>query len=227
MGNPVVDAILSATTDAHVRAAMLMGSQLESGMNTSAVGDNGKSFGPYQIYTVAHPNVSPSQAKDPGWATAFMLPAYQAGVNKVTPSLWQSDPAKAAATAAYYAERPKVMYPDSRVRSAWPVVQGALNGQTIGPTTGTSGGAGGGVVPASDPFGLSTSVDNAVSSFRKGLMVLANMSLFFAATVVGGLMVLIGLVLIFRETSLSGAGGKVSSAIGTVNPVNIVRKVKS
>lgn len=222
MGNPVVDAILAATTDVHVRMAMLMGAMLESGMNVNSVGDNGKSFGPYQIYTVAHPNVSPAQAKDPGWATAFMLPAYQAGVAKVSPALWTADPAKAAATAAFYAERPAVMYPDSRIRSSWGTVQSALNGQTTGPTT---GGAGGGAVPASDPFGVGQSVDNAVASFRKGVMILANMSLFFAATFFGGIMVLVGLILIFRETSLSGATGKVASAFGTVNPVNRVRKV--
>jgi len=218
MGNPVADAILGATNDAHVRAAMLMGAMLESGMTTTAVGDNGKSFGPYQIYTVAHPNVSPSQAKDPGWATAFMLPAYQAGVNKVTPSLWTSDPAKAAATAAYFAERPKNMYPDSRIRSAWPTVQGALNGQVIGPTTGT-----GGVVSVSDPLGINQSVDNAVASFRKGIMILANMALFFSAAFLGGLMVLVGLILIFKETSVSGATGKVMSAVRVVSPTRWVK----
>lgn len=225
MGNPVADAILGSTKDAHVRAAMLMGSMLESGMSTSAVGDNGNSYGPYQIYLVAHPNVSASQAKDPGWATAFMLPAYQAGVNKVTPSLWQSDPAKAAATAAYYAERPKVMYPDSRIRSAWPTVQAAMNGQSIGPTTGGASltGADGG----SDPLGvnaLSNSVDDAVESFRRGVMVLANMALFFSAAAVGALLVLIGLILIFRETSLSGASGKVLSAARVVSPTRLVGK---
>lgn len=221
MGNPVVDAILGTTNDAHVRAAMLMGAQLESGMSTSAVGDNGKSYGPFQIYLVAHPNVSPAQAKDPGWAAAFMLPSYQAGVNKVTPSLWQSDPAKAAATAAYYAERPKVMYPDSRIRSGWPTVQAALNGQTLGPTTGT-----GGVVTAANPLdAIGNSVDEAVASFRRGIMVFANMSLFFSVAVAGSVLVLIGLVLIFRETSLSGATSKVTNAFAVVNPINRVRKV--
>lgn len=223
MGNPVADAILGATNDAHVRAAMLMGAMLESGMNVNAVGDNGKSFGPFQIYTVAHPNVSPSQAKDPGWAVAFMLPAYEAGVKKVTPSLWQADPAKAAATAAYYAERPKNMYPDSRIRSSWSTVQGALNGQTIGPTTGTGGGAGGGVVQAADPLGLGQSIDDAVSSFRRGVMVFANMTLFFSAAFFGGLMVLIGLILIFHETSASGAGGKIASAARAVSPTRLVK----
>lgn len=220
MGNAVFDAILAATTDPHVRAAMAMGAMLESGARTDAVGDNGKSFGPYQIYLVAHPNVSSSQAKDPGWATAFMLPAYKAGVSKVTPSLWSADPAKAAATAAYYAERPKNMYPDSRIRSSWPTVQGVLNGQSIGPVTG--GGAPGGVVQAADPLGINQSVDNAVASFRKGIMVLANMALFFTAAFLGGLMVLVGLVLIFRETSVSGATGRVMSAVRVVSPTRLV-----
>lgn len=219
MGNPVVDAILGVSNDAHVRAAMLMGAQLESGMSTGAVGDNGNSYGPFQIYLVAHPNVSASQAKDPGWASAFMLPAYQAGVNKVTPSLWTADPAKAAATAAYYAERPKVMYPESRFRGAWSTVQAAMNGQTIGPTTGT-----GGVVTASDPLGINKSVDNAVASFRKGVMILANMSLFFAAAAVGSLLVLIGLVLVFRQTSAGGSVGKIKSAAAVVNPVTRIKK---
>lgn len=225
MGNAVVDAILGATNDAHVRAAMLMGAQMESGMTTGAVGDNGKSFGPFQIYLVAHPNVSAAQAKDPGWAAAFMLPAYQAGVNKVTPSLWTADPAKAAATAAFYAERPKVMYPESRYRAGWSTVQAALNGQVLGPTTGT-----GGIVTASDPLGvnaLGKSVDDAVASFRKGVMILANMALFFAAATTGALLVLVGLILVFRETSAGSATSKVMSAVRVVNPVTRIKGVAS
>lgn len=223
--NAVVDAILSTTSDAHIRAAMLMGAQLESGMNAGAVGDNGKSFGPFQIYTVAHPNVSPAQAANPGWAAAFMLPAYTSGVSRVAPALWQSNPAQAAAQAAFNAERPKNMYPSSRISAAWPVVQSAMNGQTIGPTTGTGGGAGGGVVQASDPLGINASVDNAVEGFRKGAMVLANMSLFFAAVVTGGVLTLVGLVLIFRETSMGNASGKIKSAYRVVSPARALKKV--
>lgn len=228
MGNPVVDAILGATTDAHVRAAMLMGAQLESGWNPNAVGDNGHSYGPFQIYLVAHPNVSPAQAKDPAWAAAFMLPAYQAGVNKVAPAKWQSNPGMAAAEAAFNAERPKVMYGTDKVNKAWPSVQSALNGQSLGPTTGT-----GSVIPVqngtggSDPFGFNAAADNITTSFRRGVMILANMSLFFAAVTIGGLLVLVGLVLIFRATSVAGASGQVLSAVQTVNPVNVIRKVAS
>lgn len=215
MGNAVVDAIFAQTQDARVRMAMVMGAMLESGLNVNAVGDNGKSFGPFQIYTVAHPNVSPSQAKDPNFAVRYMLPQYQAGVSKVPDAIWQANPAKAAATAAFYAERPKNMYPDSRISSSWKTVQAAMSGQDV--SVGTAGGTGGGAAPAA--FGLDSlgeSVDSAVESFRRGAMVLANMALFFAATVVGGAFIAVGLVMLFRGASASSALGTVRSGTGKV-----------
>lgn len=225
MGNPVVDAILGATTDAHVRAAMLMGAQLESGWNPNAVGDNGHSYGPFQIYLVAHPNVSPAQAKDPAWAAAFMLPAYQAGVNKVAPAKWQSNPGMAAAEAAFNAERPKVMYGTDKVNKAWPSVQSALNGQSLGPTTGT-----GSVIPVqngtggSDPFGFNAAADNITTSFRRGVMILANMSLFFAAVTVGSILMLAGLYLIFRATTEGNVGAQAVGAIKAVSPGRLISR---
>jgi hypothetical protein len=226
VGNAVVDAIFGKTQDSRVRMAMVMGGMLESGLSTAPVGDSGHSYGPYQIYLVAHPNVTPAQARDPGWATAFMLPAYVAGVSKVPDALWQANPAKASATAAYYAEKPKVMYPDARISKAWPTVQAAMNGQTVGTGGGSGGGAGGGIVDALNPLdAVGQSVDNAVESFRRGAMVLANMALFFAATIVGGLLVAVGLVMLFRETSMNAAGSQVGSAFGTVNPIRLARKV--
>lgn len=126
--NTVIDAINRVASNARVRLAMFMGAQLESGMNPGAVGDNGKSFGIFQIYLVAHPQVTAAQAKDPDWAARFMLPAYEAGVNRVDPALWNSNPAMAAATAAFYAERPKVMYPTSRITASWPTVNAAWTG---------------------------------------------------------------------------------------------------
>jgi hypothetical protein len=92
-----------------------------------------------------------------------------------------------------------------------------MNGQTIGPTTG--GGAGGGVVTASDPLGINQSVDNAVASFRKGVMILANMSLFFTAAFLGGVLVLVGLIMIFRETSIRDSAATLSTAGRVVKPV--------
>lgn len=221
MANAVVDAIFANTSDARVRMAMVMGGMLESGLNPNAVGDNGKSFGPFQIYTVAHPNVSPSQAKDPNFAVKFMLPQYQAGVNKVPDALWQANPAKAAATAAYYAERPKNMYPDARISSSWDTVQAAMNGQDV------STGSGGGAVQASNPLtDIGSSVDDAVESFRHGVMVLANMALFFAATVVGSAMLATGLLMLFKSTSASSAYGSVSRVTGRVAAAPVKAAVK-
>jgi len=226
VGNPVVDAIFAQTQDARVRMAMVMGGMLESGLNVNAVGDNGKSFGPFQIYTVAHPNVSPAQAKDPTFAVRYMLPAYQSGVSKVPDAVWQANPAKAAATAAYYAERPKNMYPDSRISSSWGTVQAAMNGQDV--SVGSGGGSGGGIAQAFDPLsGVSTSVDNAVESFRRGIMVLANMALFFSAVIVGGGFVAVGLVMLFRNASASSAYGSVRSGTGKIvgTPFKVARGV--
>lgn len=151
-GNPVVDAILAKTTDQKMRLALLMGSNLESGWNQAAVGDNNTSFGPFQIHLPVHPGVTKAQAEDPVWAVNYMFGSYQSGVNQVPASLWSSNPAQAAATAAFYAERPLNMYPSSRVQSAWPGVQAAASGGGVtigGPdstTTDTSG--------LADPLGV-------------------------------------------------------------------------
>jgi hypothetical protein len=215
MTNSVIEAIKNGTSDPHVRAAMMMGAGLESSWNTDAVGDNGKSFGPFQIYTVAHPGVTRAQASDPVWAVKYMLPSYQAGVNKVTPSLWQSNPSLAAATAAFYAERPKVMYKSSAITAKWPTVAAALAGQAYDtPTSG--GGAGGGVVQAVNPLS-SDYVDIQINNFKVGIMKLVNFALFFAAIGVGALFLLAGLILLFRggtaREALRAAGGHAGTVV--------------
>jgi hypothetical protein len=219
MANSVVQAIVNvAGGDPHLEAAMLMGSSLESGWNVSSVGDQGTSFGPFQIHLPAHPGVTASQASDPTFAAQFMKPAYQAGVAKVNPGLWQSDPAQAAATAAYYAERPAKMY--SGYESKWSQVQAAMGGTVVGPVTGSPdiGGAGGG---ATDP--VTAAADDIASQFKHGVMTLANMALYFSAIAFGGTMLLVGLILIFRETGSNGVVGNVGTAVNMVNPVRVVR----
>lgn len=126
--NTAVDAINRGASNARVRLAMFMGGMLESGLNPNAVGDNGRSFGIFQIYLNAHPDVTSTQAKDPDFAVRYMLPAYTNGVNKVSASMWNANPMMAAATAAYYAERPKVMYPSNRINNVWSTVQSLWNG---------------------------------------------------------------------------------------------------
>lgn len=130
-GNSVVDAIFSVATDNRVRMAMLMGAWLESGWNPAAVGDHGNSHGIFQINLPFHPSMNAAKAHDPVQAATYMLKSYQAGVSRVTPALWNTDPALASATAAFYAERPAVMYPSSRIQSGWPKVSSAMQGKPI------------------------------------------------------------------------------------------------
>lgn len=223
MTNAVIEAIKNATSDPHVRAAMMMGAGLESSWSTGAVGDSGKSWGPYQIYSVAHPGVSRAQASDPVWATNYMLPSYVQGVNKVTPSLWQSNPSLAAATAAYYAERPKNMYPSSRITAKWPTVAAALAGQAYDTPT-----SGGGVTTAGNPLEGTNPLDaiwweNQLNSGVVGIMKAVNFALFFAAILFGGLLVLAGVYMVFRGDTMNQAlraGGGVVFA-----PVRAIRKV--
>ncbi len=105
--------------DDRVRLAMLLGSWLESSWSNTAVGDNGTSFGPFQIHLPAHPGVTRAQAQDPASAVRYMLQSYQGGVSKVPAALWQSDPKRAASLAAFYAERPAHMYDSGRVDLGW------------------------------------------------------------------------------------------------------------
>jgi hypothetical protein len=135
MANSVVSAILAATSDANVRLAMLLGSYLESGWRTDAVGDNGTSFGPFQIHLPAHPGVTQAEAEDPATAVHLMLPAYEAAVGRVSASTWKNSPEQAAETAAYYAERPAQTYYAARgsdaVGKAYQAAVGALGGKFV------------------------------------------------------------------------------------------------
>jgi hypothetical protein len=144
VANAVVDAINAAVSDQRTRLAMLMGSYLESGWNPGAVGDNGTSFGPFQMHiggALTSSGLSPEQAKNPELATRAMLGEYQGAVNKVSDSLWNSNPRQAAALAAYYAERPAQMYPTARINEAWRAISGG--GGIIGTAKGIAGNIGG------------------------------------------------------------------------------------
>lgn len=214
MGNAVVDAILAATTDPHLRASMLMGTKLESGWNPNAVGDSGWSFGPYQIYLKAHPSVTPAQAKDPAWSTNYMMGAYKKALGAVPQSLWSSNPALAAATVAFKAERPKVMYASSKITANWPDVQKALNGQSVsGPVTGIDGTTGGSAAPGSDLLGIQGTITDIQQDFITGAMKVANFVLFFAAVLFGSIIMFIGFYMLFKGSPVAVGAGKVKGAI--------------
>lgn len=211
-GNAVVDAIKSVASNNRVLLAMLMGSKLEGGWTTSAAGDGGTSFGPFQIHLPAHPGVSKEQAMDPVFAAKYMLKSYEAGVNRVDAAMWNANPAMAAATAAFYAERPKVMYPTARITAAWNDVQSAAAGGAIG---------GGGV----DSFGGLPDVGAMWDTIWKGIShwlydtfgSAVNVIYFGLMYGVGGLTVAVGAYLLFKDsTRVAPTVKAVASGYGAV-----------
>lgn len=164
MTSAVEAAIDRATADPHVRAAMRLGALLEGGSFTGpwSVGDQGTSFGPFQIHLPAHPGVTQAAAEDPAQAVLFMLPEYEAAALRVPASQWQSDPAGAAATVVYYAERPAVMYPTNRVRAAWAQLTGTA-------PSGDSGGAGSGLPPSGTVTGGAVPASGGAFAWLTGL----------------------------------------------------------
>jgi hypothetical protein len=174
-GNPVVDAIDSLVANQRVRLAMLMGAHMESGWNRTAVGDHGNSFGPFQINAPTHPGVSVAQAEDPSWAVRYMLGPYTGGVAHVPDSLWSSDPKHAAALAAFYAERPKDMYGQRAIDSAWTDVQ------RIGTGTLPAGGTG---APVAGSAPATTTPGTGLESFSNPLTDVAKSARAVAITAV-------------------------------------------
>lgn len=143
---PVVTAIRTEVQSPQVQAAMLMGSSFEGGWGPAyGVGDDGTSFGPYQMHeggALTATGLTPAQAEDPTTATRAMEPYYENGVNQVPVSLWQSNPAMAAEEAAVAAESPAQSYLSSYGQSAvdqhWSTVEAALNGENV--TSSSDGG---------------------------------------------------------------------------------------
>lgn len=153
MSTALEAAIDSATADPHLRVALRLGALLEGGSYAGpwSVGDQGTSYGPYQIHLTAHPDITAAQANDPTQAVLYMLPEYEAALLRVPASAWEQDPSIAAAQVVYYAERPAAMYPAARIRAAWAQLTGAAptsdsGGGASGPPSGT---VTGGAAPAS------------------------------------------------------------------------------
>lgn len=209
-GNPVVDAIDGvAASNGRLRLAMLLGAHMESGWNAGSVGDNGHSFGPFQINFPTHPGVSAAQATNPAWAAAYMRGQYLAGVARVPDTMWASDPKHAAALAAYYAERPKQMYGQRAIDTAWNAVQQLGGAASDGlPQAGVGAGAapGPGTAPGTDPFGGTASP---VSTFNPVGWLTGSIAKDIGPLVLTGLFLLggIGLVVLgaWRSAQTEGA----------------------
>lgn len=191
----LTDAISTATSDARVRLAMLTGAALEGGSLAGPwqPGDQGTSFGPFQIHLPAHPGVTAAQASDPNFAVKYMLPAYQQAVAQVGAKLWASDPQQAAAQAAYIAERPAQMYDPSRVTTAFAQAISAQTQPSTG-VTNTSTTASTNALPDITiplPWGGTTSIPNPLNALAGGLA-----RAFFL--IVGILIIVIGLWLMVQ-----------------------------
>lgn len=196
--NAVTDAILQTTSDAHVRLAMLVGSKMEGGWNPTAVGDGGTSFGSFQIHLPAHPGVTAQEAEDPTFAAKYMLGAYQSGVSQVSPSLWSSNPALAAATAAFYAERPFNMYASSAYTSAYSSSVQVLGGANLGGTGSADSGTNGtGGVQTASFLGFD------VGTILKPLQSLMNTGYCFAIIVGGAAVMGVGFYWMFKGSTPS------------------------
>lgn len=216
--NSVVDSIRSVATDTRVALAMLMGAKLESNWNPTAVGDNGNSHGIFQINLPFHPSMSKATAQDPVAAARYMLPRYQDGVNKVSPALWNSDPAMAAATAAFYAERPARMYDSGRIRDVWPSVQSAATGDYTGVDSLTG-------LPNLNPADTFNIIIEDIKNFFRDMMGEGVNRIYFAMLYGAGfLMIGVGLYLLWKDS------GKVANVATTtarafLYPVRKVRQV--
>lgn len=169
---------------------MMMGSYLETSWNPNDVGDNGTSFGPFQMHIggeLTAQGGTPQQAEDPVWAAQHMLDAYTRGVNHVGASLWNSDPEKAAEMAAVYAEVPAQDYYSSqgsaRVDQAWNATQKFLGGSGVPNYNGT---------PGINQAGLSSSIlDKLLSLF--GVPDIKDLAERGGLIIFGGILVLVGL----------------------------------
>lgn len=134
---PVPAAILQTTKNLRTREAMMVGSHLEGGWYPPfPVGDQGTSFGPYQMHeggALTSLGLSSSQAEDPVKATKAMLGGYMSAVNQISEQLWSSNPEKAAEESAFLAESPAQDYYQSQgagaVDSAWTDTQDVLHGR--------------------------------------------------------------------------------------------------
>ena len=154
----VINAILGVTSNKEVRESMLLGSWLESRWNTNAVGDQGTSFGAFQMHVggaLTAAGGTPALAENPVWAAQHMEPAYQRAVAGFSQSLWGSNPELAAEESAVLAEAPAESYYASQgkgaVNSGWSATQSALKGQVS-----VSGSPGGNTATGSNASGIST-----------------------------------------------------------------------
>lgn len=130
-------AVLKQTNNLRLRQSMLLGSSLEGGWNAPyPVGDQGTSFGPYQMHeggALTQFGLTPSQAENASTATKYMLPVYASAVNQISDKEWKDNPEQAAEQSAVIAENPAQDYYSSQgtntVNQNWTATQQVLKGK--------------------------------------------------------------------------------------------------
>src|SRR5215472_11459925 len=136
-GPTVPHAVLSQTKNQRLRESMLLGSSLEGGWQAPyPVGDQGTSFGPYQMHeggALSQFGLTPRQAENANTATKYMLPSYSNAVNQISDQEWQNNPEQAAEQAAVIAESPAqdyyATYGNQAVNQRWSATQAVLKGK--------------------------------------------------------------------------------------------------
>jgi hypothetical protein len=145
-GDSVAQAIARYAPNWRVADAMGLGALMEGGTlgwGPFASGDSGQSHGPFQIYQVAHHDITVAESENPDYAVRYMLKSYEAAAAKVPESLWRSNPELASEKTAYLAERPlKDYYQTEDVHAKWAGLQGKIPGlkrQPVGKLAGNAG----------------------------------------------------------------------------------------
>lgn len=134
------NAVTQVTSDLHERGSMMVGAALESSCQSVRQYGGGPGCGMWQIEAAEggshYGEITIADAMNPLTAARFMLPDYRAACRDIGDGDYQSDPAHAYAEAAFRAERPAQMYPESRIQAAWQLVAPFIVGSsTTGSTT--------------------------------------------------------------------------------------------
>ncbi len=215
------------TSDWRVRLAMILGANLEGGNAGSSgwgVGDQGHSYGPFQINLPYHPTMTSTTATNPADAVAYMLGSYQRAVNQVAPTLWQSNPEQAAEQAARIAENPAQDYfvarGQSTVDTAYQTAVRELSSGQVVPQSGygnaTPPGYGSTPNGASTIFGIpgtpstSSIANDVMSAILQGIDVIVHPLVAFlqdAFLVVAGLVIIVVAIVLLAHDAENGAEG--------------------
>lgn len=227
----VPQAVFKQTKNLRLRQALLLGSSLEGGWNAPfPVGDQGTSFGPYQMHEggdLTAFGLTPAQAENASTATKYMLPVYASAVNQISDQEWQSNPEFAAEQSAFIAEQPAQDYYASDgsqvIDTNWANVQGVLSGKKS--TGGSPASAKNATLTSANPFSPSSLFQDIIQSLMGGGYGGSAGSAALGAglkswleriglVILGGLLIIVGVVIFAMPAAKKAAGVAVSTNRG-------------